>query len=227
MNIVELQNVKKTYTLGEVDLHVLNGISLKVRKGEFVSIIGPSGSGKSTMLHIVGALDRPTSGKVLISGRNVSLMDDNELAVLRGRTIGFVFQAFNLIPRLTALENVMLPMWFADMGEERRAKRAKSLLEQVGLSKRLDHVPAKLSGGERQRVAIARALANDPEIIVADEPTGNLDTKTGESIIKILKSINTNGKTLIIVTHDNKIAKIGSRIIRLIDGKIVKHGTAS
>jgi putative ABC transport system ATP-binding protein len=222
--VVELKDVKKIYKLGEVDLPVLKGISLKVHRGDFVSIIGPSGSGKSTMLHIIGALDRPTSGDVFIDGKDVSEMNDNQLARLRGRKIGFVFQAFNLIPRLTALENVMLPMWFAEREYEDRKRRAEMLMETVGLGKRIHHTPTKLSGGERQRVAVARALANEPDMIVADEPTGNLDTKTGAEIIKLLRSINEHGTTLIIVTHDNSIARVAERIIHMMDGKIVKGG---
>jgi len=182
--VVELRNVDKHYQLGEVDLHVLKNINLKIQRGEFVSITGPSGSGKSTMLNMIGALDRPTKGKVLIDGKDVSKMDDNELAMVRGKKIGFVFQTFNLIPRFTAVENVMFPMWFA--GKDNKEERAIELLKKVGLGHRLNNRPSQMSGGERQRVAIARALANNPELIVADEPTGNLDSKTGKEIINIL-----------------------------------------
>ncbi|MEM7819242.1 MAG: ABC transporter ATP-binding protein [Candidatus Aenigmatarchaeota archaeon] len=220
MNIVELKNVHKTYMLDEVELNVLNGIDLKVKKGEFMSIVGPSGSGKSTLLHIIGALDRPTKGHVFIGGKDTSKMDDNELAWIRGRRIGFVFQTFNLISRLTALENVILPMWFADFDGNRK-DRAIELLKEVGLEKRINHLPTQLSGGERQRVAIARALVNNPDIIVADEPTGNLDSKTGKEIINIFKKIHNDGATLILVTHDLDIAKVAEREIHIKDGVII------
>lgn len=220
MNIVELYKVEKKYHMGEVDIPVLRSIDLKIEKGEFVSIMGPSGSGKSTLLNMIGALDRPTRGEVLVKDRKLSQMDDDELAGLRGKTVGFVFQSFNLIPRLTAMENVMLSMWFAGIGH--REERAQKLLKDVGLGHRLHNKPTQLSGGESQRVAIARALANEPEIIVADEPTGELDSKTGSEIISMLKKINKDGKTLIIVTHDNKIAGIADRIVHLLDGKITK-----
>jgi putative ABC transport system ATP-binding protein len=216
---VELRNVCKNYRLGEVDVKALCGVDMKVRHGEFVSIIGPSGSGKSTMLNMIGALDRPTHGSVYIDGENVSHMSDSELAVIRGKKIGFVFQTFNLIPRLTALENVALPMWFAGLDGQKQ-ERATELLTKVGLGQRLTHLPTQLSGGERQRVAIARALANDPEIMVADEPTGNLDSKKGKEIIEMLQHIHEEGATLIVVTHDNDIAKIAEREIHIKDGAI-------
>ncbi len=218
--VVELRNVDKHYQLGEVDLHVLKNINLKIQRGEFVSITGPSGSGKSTMLNMIGALDRPTKGKVLIDGKDVSKMDDNELAMVRGKKIGFVFQTFNLIPRFTAVENVMFPMWFA--GKDNKEERAIELLKKVGLGHRLNNRPSQMSGGERQRVAIARALANNPELIVADEPTGNLDSKTGKEIINILCELNKEGKTLIIVTHEKSIASIAKRKVELLDGRIVR-----
>jgi len=218
-NSVELHKVDKNYMIGEVESRILRGVSIKIKEGEFVSIMGPSGSGKSTMLHIIGGLDRPTKGKVYIKGEDISKMDDNELATLRGRTVGFVFQTFNLIPRLTATENVLLPMIF-NSEEDDKTEKAKKLLEKVGLGHRLNNKPSQLSGGERQRVAMARALANDPEIIVADEPTGNLDSKTGKTIIKMLVDINKEGKTLIIVTHDNKIAKTARKRIKIFDGMI-------
>jgi len=218
---VELRDVCKTYMLDEVKVQAVCDVNLKIKKGEFVSIAGPSGSGKSTLLHLVGCLDRPTKGHIFIDGRDISKMNDNELAVARGRTIGFVFQTFNLIPRLTALENVMLPMWFADYDGNRREK-AVELLKMVGLGARLNHLPTQLSGGERQRVAIARALANEPEIIVADEPTGNLDSKTGAEIIHMLKEIHKDGATLILVTHDLNVARTAEREIHVKDGMIVR-----
>ncbi|MBI4018830.1 MAG: ABC transporter ATP-binding protein [Candidatus Aenigmarchaeota archaeon] len=209
----------KKYTLGETEVKALDDVSLSINEGEFVSIMGSSGSGKSTLLHIVGALDRPTSGSVRILGRDVHNMNDNELAALRGDTIGFVFQTFNLIPRLSVMENVVIPSYF--VGAERN-DQAKHLVKSVGLGERIDHMPSQLSGGERQRVAIARALINDPKIIVADEPTGNLDSVNGKKIMDIFKSLNKQGKTVIIVTHDMHIAKFADRIIRIKDGKIVK-----
>ena len=218
--IVELRGVRKTFVSGEVETPVLKGIDLKIKKGEFVAIIGPSGSGKSTMMNMVGALDRPTSGSVVIDGKNLSSMNDDELAQLRLRTIGFVFQSFNLISRLSARENVMLPMWFADA--ENREEKADKLLKKVGLGHRISNRPSQLSGGEIQRVAVARSLANDPEIIVGDEPTGNLDTKNGNEVMKILMQLNKDGKTLIIVTHDPKIAAMANRRVHILDGKIIK-----
>lgn len=220
MSIVELRGVEKAYHMGEVDITVLRSVSLKIKEGEFISIMGPSGSGKSTLLHMIGALDRPTRGEVFVKGRKMSGMDDNELALLRGRTVGFVFQAFNLIPRMDALENVMLPMWF--VGIDDKEKRAEELLKKVALGHRLHNKPSQLSGGESQRVAIARALANGPEIIVADEPTGELDSKTGSEIMNLLKKINKDGKTLIIVTHDSRIAGEADRTVHLLDGRITK-----
>ena len=220
-NIVELRDVSKRYAVGEIETEVLKKVNVEIEEGEFISIAGPSGSGKSTMLHMIGALDRPTSGKVLIKGEDVAQMNDDELAMLRGRTVGFVFQTFNLISRLTALENVILPMIFSGIDHGRKEK-AEELLKKVGLGHRINNKPTQLSGGERQRVAIARALANEPEIIVADEPTGNLDSKTGETIIDILREINKGeGKTLIIVTHDEKVAKTAKRRIEILDGAIV------
>lgn len=221
--IIELRNVTKIYKLGEVRVPALRGISLKIRSGEFLAIVGKSGSGKSTCLNIIGCLDLPTSGKVKLLGKDVSKMSEKELAKLRGKTIGFIFQMFNLIPTLTTLENVMLPMMFQSVSRSRRTKKAKQLLNLVGLEKRMHHRPLELSGGERQRVAIARALANDPKIILADEPTGNLDSKTGEMIIELLERINRKGTTLVIVTHDLDLAKRADRIIKLEDGKIIKE----
>lgn len=216
---IELKHVKKKYTLGEVEIEVLKGVNLRVDEGEFVSIMGPSGSGKSTMLHLLGALDKPSEGSVHIDGTDITSMNDNQLASIRGKKIGFIFQSFNLVPRLSSLENVMLPMWFADTGG--RKEKAEKLLEKVGLSHRKNNLPSQLSGGERQRVAIARSLANDPKIIVADEPTGNLDSKRGSEILDILTEIHEEGGTLIIVTHDTRIAKKAERRIMMMDGRIV------
>lgn len=221
-NTVMLKGVKKLYMMGDTEIAALCGIDLDIKKSEFVSITGPSGSGKSTLLHIIGALDRPTHGKVMIDGRDVSGMNDSQLAEIRCRKIGFVFQSFNLIPRMSALENVMLPMWFA--GFENREEKARKLLEEVGLGDRINNKPAQMSGGQQQRVAIARSLANNPEIIIADEPTGNLDSRTGSEIIKLLHDVNDKGATLILVTHEMKIAGLADRQIYIKDGMIVKDG---
>ncbi len=219
--IVELKNVYKIYGMDHVQVPAVNGVTLKIKKGEFVSIIGPSGSGKSTLMHIIGCLDVPTKGKVYINGRDVSKLNEDQLSHLRAYEIGFVFQTFNLLPRLTALENVVLPMNFADKIKDKK-KRARELLNIMGLGNRMNHRPAELSGGQRQRVAIARALANDPNIILADEPTGNLDSKSGKEVMKILIDLNKKfGKTLVLVTHDRNLAKLAQRIIMLKDGKII------
>lgn len=223
-DIVELKSVSKSYMMGEVESQVLKGVSLSIREGEFASIVGPSGSGKSTMLHLIGALDRPTSGTVFVKNEDISEMSDDDLAELRGSTIGFVFQSFNLISRLSAAENVALPLMFSkknNSGSQSKKDKAEELLKKVGLGHRLNNRPSQLSGGEKQRVAIARALVNDPDIIVADEPTGNLDSETGKAVIQMLKDINDEGKTLIIVTHDDKIAKSAERRIKILDGRIV------
>jgi putative ABC transport system ATP-binding protein len=222
---IELRGIEKEYDLGTVKLKVLNDINLSIKKSEMVSIMGPSGSGKSTMLHMLGCLDRPTRGKVIIDGVDVSKLNDDELAKIRREKIGFIFQFFYLIPSLTALRNVELPMTFVKGSAKERERKAKELLKMVGLENRMSHRPSQLSGGESQRVAIARALANDPQIILADEPTGNLDSKSGKEIIEILKNLNKQRKvTLIIVTHDSSIARITEKIINLKDGKIIKGG---
>jgi len=220
--IIELRNAKKIYKMGQVEVRALDGVSLKIEKNEFISIIGPSGSGKSTLLDVMCCLSRPTEGKVFIDGKDTSKMNDDELAYIRGRKIGFVFQTFNLIQRLTALENVMLPMWFIGKPESERKKRAKEVLKAVGLEKRIKHRPSEMSGGERQRVAIARALANNPSIIVGDEPTGNLDSKAGKEILNIFENLYREGRTVILVTHDLSIAKPTKKRIYIKDGKIEK-----
>ena len=220
--LIEFRDVWKIYKMGKVDVPALRGISFKINKGELVGIVGPSGSGKSTCMHLIGSLDIPTKGKVLIKGKDITKFSESELATLRGKEIGFVFQTFNLIPSLTALENVELPMVFQNIKENERRKRATELLKKVGLSHRINHLPAEMSGGERQRVAIARALANNPDIILADEPTGNLDSKTGKEIMDLLINLNKeHRKTVIIVTHDLNIAKGLKRLIHLKDGKII------
>jgi putative ABC transport system ATP-binding protein len=214
--IIEITNLTKTYMAGEVAVPVLKGISFNIEKGEFVSIMGPSGSGKSTLMNILGCLDRPTSGKYKLNGQDVSKLGDNRSAYIRNKEIGFVFQSFNLLPRATALKNVLLPELYA--GSRASASKAKQLLESVGLAHRIHHTPLQLSGGEQQRVAIARSLVNDPPIILGDEPTGNLDTATGNEIMDIFKDLNARGKTVIIVTHEPDIAKHTKRILRFRDG---------
>jgi len=224
--ILDIENVSKSYRLGKTAVPVLSEINLSIKEGEFAAIMGPSGSGKSTLLNIIGCLDRPTSGKIMISSVDTSSLSEPELARIRGKRIGFVFQTFNLIPRLTALKNVELPMVYQDIPREVRIKRSMMLLEMLGLKDRFDHRPSELSGGERQRVSIARALVNDPEILLADEPTGNLDSKTGQEIMQIFNTLHNEGRTILMVTHDLGLAQNCDRIIRLKDGRIDdgKHG---
>jgi len=219
-SIIELRNVTKEYGKGESKVIAVSNINLKIRESESIAIMGPSGSGKSTLLHLIGCLDKPTKGKIFIEGKDVSNLSENELAKIRREKIGFVFQFFNLIPVFTALENVELPMLFSKRSN--RKERAKELLKLVGLEHRLHHYPSQLSGGETQRVAIARALANDPKIILADEPTGNLDSKSGKEVMEFLVKLNKEkGVTLLIITHDAFIAKHAKKIIRIKDGKII------
>lgn len=219
--LIKLENVKKVYQLGGVTLEVLKGISLEIYPGSFVVILGPSGSGKSTLLHIIGCLDTPSEGKVFLSGQDILKLSENELAQIRGRRVGFVFQQFNLLRNLNSLENVMIPMIFQKISEEKRKKRAEFLLESLGLSERIFHRPSELSGGEQQRVAVARALANNPDIIVADEPTGNLDSITGRKIMEILIELHKKEKkTVVVVTHDPYIAEYSEEIIHIKDGEI-------
>ncbi len=220
-NIVETINLTKTYMSGGRPLEVLKGVNLKVERGEFMAIMGPSGSGKSTLLNMIGALDRPTSGDVLINGTNISKLNDNQVADLRNREIGFIFQFFNLIPRMDAQSNVELPMAIAGKSRNDRHKRAKELLQLVGLADRADHKPSQLSGGEQQRVAIARALANEPNILLADELTGNLDSRTGAEIMHLLRRLNEEeGKTFILITHDPTVGQQTDRLISFKDGVI-------
>jgi len=221
MKAIELKEITKTYSTGKLVVPVLQGIDLSIDEGEFVSIMGPSGSGKSTLMNIIGLLDRPTSGELKISDKPITLnMSDRMLALLRSEKIGFVFQTFNLLPKLSALSNVLVPTAYSGKAKAKRYSRAKELLDKVGLGKREKHKPTELSGGENQRVAIARALINDPDIILADEPTGNLDSKSGEGIIKVLRDLYEEGKTVVIITHDEKIAETSKRIIEIFDGKI-------
>lgn len=219
-HIIKLDKVWKTYTMGDVAVHALQGLDFDVKKGEFVALMGPSGSGKSTAVNMIGCLDIPNQGTIYLSGVNIAHLQESELAQIRGKKIGFVFQQFNLIPTLTAKENVMLPMIFQGRDEAMRLKTASSLLSIVGLHDRMHHKPNQLSGGQQQRVAIARALANDPEVILADELTGNLDSKTGDEIIHLLQKLHKEGKTIVIVTHDEEVAAAAQRVVHLKDGCI-------
>jgi len=221
--IVEAIELEKTYLLGKVPVNALNGVNLKVDRGDFLAILGPSGSGKSTLLNLIGALDKPTRGRLMIEGIDISTLNDNQLTDLR-RRVGFVFQFFNLIPRFTARQNVELSMSIADVGKSERMKRANSLLETVGLKDRMEHKPAELSGGEQQRVAIARALANDPKFLLMDEPTGNIDSKTAMEIMGLIKGLNEeNGVTVIMVTHDQRLASQSKKTVMMLDGSIVQE----
>lgn len=220
--LIKLENVWKIYQLGKVELTVLKGISLEINPGSFVSILGPSGSGKSTLLNMIGFLDVPTKGKIFLEEKDTSRLSEDEMADIRGKKIGFIFQQFNLLPNLNSLENVTMPMLFQGVSENERKDRAESLLISVGLEKRILHRPSELSGGEQQRIAVARSLANNPKIIIADEPTGNLDSKTGKKIMEILINFHQKeGKTIIVVTHDSNIADYSEKIINIKDGQIV------
>lgn len=223
--LIKITNIKRDFVLGNEIVYVLKGIDLEINKGEYVALMGPSGSGKSTLMNLLGCLDTPTSGNYILNGKDVSKMHDNELAEIRNKEIGFVFQTFNLLPRTTALDNVALPMIYAGYSKSERKERATKVLQQVNLADRMDHQPNQLSGGQRQRVAIARALVNSPSIILADEPTGNLDSKTSEEIMKLLEDIHNNGNTIILVTHEEEIAAHAKRIIRLRDGMIESDST--
>lgn len=219
--LIEIDNLGKVFQMGSNELHALKGINLSIKDGEFVAIMGTSGSGKSTMMNILGCLDKPSYGNYYLEGIDVKEKTEDELSYIRNQKIGFVFQSFNLIPRTSTLKNVELPMIYAKVGPQKRAERAKYLLEKVGLGDRLGHVPSELSGGQRQRVAIARALANEPPIILADEPTGNLDTKSSIEIMNIFTELNRSGKTVIIVTHESDIAEFTDRIVTFRDGNII------
>ena len=223
MSIVAIENLCKTYKLGEVDLPAIRNMDLDIEQGQYIAVMGPSGSGKSTLLNILGCLDTPTSGTYHLADQDVSSLDDNQLSKIRGSQIGFIFQSYNLIAQLNVVENIEVPMYYQGITERNSRDRATELAGMVGLRQRLKHRPAELSGGQQQRVAIARALANDPVIILADEPTGNLDSKSGEEILNILDQLHKQGKTFIVVTHDESIAKRAQRRIHLLDGRIDKQ----
>lgn len=220
--IISLDKIVKNYYIGSITVEALRSVTIDIKKNEYVAIMGPSGSGKSTLMNLVGALDTPTSGEYVLNGTDVSKMDDNRLAEIRNQEIGFIFQTFNLLPRYTALENVMLPLIYAGVPKSERAKKATTTLSDVGLADRIDHKPNELSGGQRQRVAVARALVNNPSIILADEPTGNLDSKTSIDIMKLFGQIHEMGNTIILVTHEEDISRYAHRIIRLLDGEVDK-----
>ena len=218
--MIEIENLIKVYRRGKIEVIAIRDVSLKINKGEFAMLFGPSGSGKTTFLHLLGGIDRPTAGKIMINGRNIAMISDSELTDYRRKEVGIVFQFFNLIPSLTALENVMLPLQFAGVSSNNRKERAMKLLKLVGLEDRIKHYPGEMSGGEQQRVAIAIAMANDPPLILADEPTGELDTETGLKIIELFKELNDRGKTIIVATHDMRLKKYATRVLEIRDGKI-------
>ena len=221
--LIVLENIRKSYRLGGVDIHALDGVDLSIRQNEFVALMGPSGSGKSTLMNVLGCLDSPTSGKYALNGKDVGSMRDRQLSEIRNTEIGFVFQSFNLLPRMSSLDNVALPLVYAGISSKQRRARAQEMLELVGLGDRLKNKPNQLSGGQRQRVAIARALANRPSLVLADEPTGNLDSTTAQEIMEMLTKVNAKGNTIVVVTHEREIAEYAQRIIHLKDGRIERH----
>jgi putative ABC transport system ATP-binding protein len=221
VSVIEIRDVRKTYELGDIAVHALRGVSLEIERGEYVAIMGPSGSGKSTLMHILGCLDTPTSGTFELNGVDVSGLDEDDLSDLRNRYIGFVFQAFNLIPRTRALANVALPLQYAGLPRAERGKRAMRALASVGLTDRADHLPSELSGGQQQRVAVARALVTNPALILADEPTGNLDSHSTAEVLDVFEHLNKQGRTVVLITHEEEVARHASRVIRVRDGQIV------
>ena len=225
--VIDIENITKHYVMGEETVHALRGVSLQIRRGEYLAIMGPSGSGKSTLMNMLGCLDTPSSGRYFFNGKDVSAMNDDELAAIRNHEIGFVFQTFNLLPRSTSLRNVELPLIYAGMDPEVREEKAAHALREVGLGDRMQHKPNELSGGQRQRVAIARALVNDPSIIIADEPTGNLDSKTGEEIMQLLENLYQRGNTIILVTHEPDIARHAKRSVHLRDGLVESDASST
>ena len=222
MSLIEVRDLWKTYIMGSEEIHALRGVSIQIERGEYVAIMGPSGSGKSTLMNLIGCLDTPTSGQYYINGRLVSEMNDDELAQIRNKEIGFVFQTFNLLPRATALHNVELPLIYAGIPADQRLERAKQAMRQVDLEQRMYHKPSELSGGQRQRVAVARALVNNPSILLADEPTGNLDTATGNEIMALFERLHQQGNTIVLVTHEHDIAMHAHRVVHVRDGKVEK-----
>jgi putative ABC transport system ATP-binding protein len=223
MGLIEMKGITKDYEMGEAAVHALRGIDLEVTGGEFLAIVGPSGSGKSTLMNLIGCLDRPSSGEYYLDGRKVDELGDDDLARIRNKSIGFVFQTFNLLPRTNCLHNVELPLLYSSIGRKEREQKALEMLGRVGLGDRVYHNPSELSGGERQRVAIARALVNDPTIVLADEPTGNLDSRTGSEIMAIFSELNAEGKTIVLVTHEKYIAEYSRRVVYLRDGQVVSE----
>jgi putative ABC transport system ATP-binding protein len=224
--LIELRRVSRVYDMGHVQVAALNDVDLRVDDGEFVAIVGPSGSGKSTLMHIIGCLDRPTDGTYLLEGTPVESLGDDDLARVRSRTVGFVFQSFNLLPRTSALENVAAPLLYQGVGRRERMARAQAALERLGLGDRLSHEPSELSGGQQQRVAIARALVTDPALILADEPTGNLDSTSGHEVMELLHELNRAGRTIVLITHDHDVAAVAPRQIHVFDGRIVEQAAA-
>jgi len=218
--MIKLENIRKVYSTGKVDVEALRGVNLHIKKGDFVTVIGPSGSGKSTLMHIMGCLDKPTAGRYQLNGQNIQHLNDNQLSELRNREIGFVFQNFNLLPYASAYENVEMPLLFAGVGGKKRKEKVESILRKVGLADRMDHRPNELSGGQKQRVAIARALVNDPNIILADEPTGNLDSTSGREIMELFVSLWEEGHTIVMITHDPRAKDYTEKVVTIIDGLI-------
>jgi ABC-type lipoprotein export system ATPase subunit len=222
MSLVQFEEVSKVYEVGNVAVRALDRVHLKIEEGEFVAVVGPSGSGKSTLMHLLGFLDQPTSGKITFDGKDISAISPNERATIRSQKIGFVFQAFNLLPRISVLGNTLLPLSYSRAAQRGASNRATEILEQVGMKERANHRPNQLSGGEKQRVAIARALINEPRMILADEPTGNLDSQTAKTIMELFTSLNKQGRTVVIVTHDSDVADYTQRRIRVLDGKVIR-----
>lgn len=221
MSLITIRGLRKSYQMGREQVHALDGVDLQIRSGSFTAVMGPSGSGKSTLLYLLGGLDRPTAGQIQVNGQGIETLDENALATYRRRTVGFIFQAFNLIPTLTALENVAFPMRFAQIPRRERQIRAYELLKRVGLGDRLHHKPTELSGGQQQRVAVARALVNNPQLILADEPTGNLDTTSGHSIMQLLAELHQTGRTVLVVTHDPRMMAYATETVHMLDGRLV------